>query len=37
MLDDGIIIILDRYIYSNMAFQGAKFEEKEKEVKCING
>ena len=30
MLDDGIIIILDRYIYSNMAFQGAKFEEKEK-------
>lgn len=33
-LDDGKIVILDRYVESNMAFQGSKFEtvEKRKEM-----
>lgn len=31
LLDSGINVVLDRYVYSNMAFQGAKFKtEKEK-------
>lgn len=31
LLDNGTNVVLDRYVYSNMAFQGAKFKtEKEK-------
>ncbi len=33
LLEHGIHVILDRYVYSNMAHQGAKLEEKEERMK----
>ncbi len=32
LLDNGINVILDRYIYSNMAHQGGKIEDKQKRL-----
>ena len=36
LLDSGINVILDRYIYSNLAHQGGKIEEKEERLKMYN-
>lgn len=33
LLDNGVNVILDRYVYSNMAHQGGKIEEKDKRYK----
>jgi dTMP kinase len=35
-LKDGEIVILDRYTYSNIAYQCAKFEESSKRVELMN-
>lgn len=34
-LDNGDFVVLDRYVYSNMAFQGAKFKDPEKKQALI--
>ena len=36
LLDNGYIVILDRYIYSNMAHQGGKIESKTKRKEMYN-
>lgn len=35
-LNEGYDVILDRYVYSNMAHQGAKLEDKEKRMEVYN-
>ncbi len=34
-LENGDIVILDRYVESNMAHQGGKLKTQKKEQKCI--
>lgn len=36
LLDNGYNVILDRYIYSNMAHQGGKIEDKDERAKMYN-
>lgn len=36
LLENGIDVILDRYIYSNMAHQGCKYLDKEKRLEMYN-
>ena len=36
LLDNGVHVLLDRYVYSNMAHQGAKIKEKEKRMDMYN-
>lgn len=36
LLENGIDVILDRYIYSNMAHQGCKYEDKEKRLEMYD-
>lgn len=36
LLDNGYIVILDRYIYSNMAHQGGKIEDKKERLDMYN-
>ena len=36
LLDNGVNVILDRYIYSNLAHQGGKIEDKEKRFEMYN-
>lgn len=35
LIEQGDIIILDRYVYSNMAFQGAKYKNKEEKLELF--
>jgi dTMP kinase len=35
-LEENDIVLLDRYVLSNIAFQGAKVEDKEKRTSLIN-
>ena len=35
-LENGIDVILDRYVYSNMAHQGAKIEDSERRIKLYS-
>lgn len=34
-LNEGVNVILDRYVESNMGYQGAKFETKEERAECF--
>lgn len=36
LLDNGINVILDRYVYSNMAHQGCKIESHDERIKMYN-
>ena len=36
LLDNGYNVILDRYIYSNMAHQGGKIEDKQERYEMYN-
>ena len=36
MLDSGVNVILDRYIYSNLAHQGGKIDDKSEREKYFN-
>lgn len=36
LLDNGVNVILDRYVYSNMAHQGGKIDDKEKRLEMYN-
>lgn len=36
LLDNGVNVILDRYIYSNLAHQGGKIKDKEERLKMYN-